>query len=66
MKYICADCGHEQAQDNIPCEACHSPRVVLLTFIESVCGKDWRKTCFPREVFPESWEQAGWDAPETK
>lgn len=37
----CADCGHEQRSMD-PCEECRSVRVVLVSVIEDLCGKDWR------------------------
>lgn len=45
-RFVCADCGHEQAEMMKPCEACNGGRVVLISMIEQAVGKDWRKKCF--------------------
>ena len=60
MDYICADCGME-APDMSPCKHCGSYRTVLKSFVEDVTGPDWRKTCFPKEIYPKAWEQEGWN-----
>ncbi len=43
--YVCADCGHLQAEMLQPCGACKSRRVVLLSIIVEHFGEDWRR-CF--------------------
>ena len=39
---VCCDCGHTQ-DEMVTCAQCGSIRTVLLSWIISVVGKDWRK-----------------------
>lgn len=43
--YVCADCGHEQANMFAPCEKCGSLRVVMIEVAKELFGKNWRD-CF--------------------
>ena len=50
MKYVCAECGHLQDPPDRGGDECHSPRVLLISFIEQTVGANWRDS-FPREGF---------------
>jgi protein-arginine kinase activator protein McsA len=46
-EYVCAECGTER-DDMKPCEKqdCKSVRVVLISVVEGLFGKDWREKSF--------------------
>lgn len=45
-KFVCAECGCEtNTSMGKPCVACGSVRVVLLSLVEQLFGKNWRE-CF--------------------
>jgi len=47
-EYVCADCGLETNEKNGPCTQCKGYRIVLISFVESKFGSDWRKAFEPQ------------------
>lgn len=60
MKYVCADCGHEQ-DTMFRCFKCNGFRVILQSMAEQLFGPNWRK-CFDAD--PNAYGEA--DLPEGK
>lgn len=42
--FVCSICGHEQDSMDRKCDSCDSVRVVKISVIENIFGKDWRKS----------------------